>query len=864
MFSGQQRSLQRDSRTLNSKSGPPQDGFEVEKTLDSWIAPTAVRNEAQKRILKGEQAKLKALKNIVSRNALTAGLDDEEQRQLTEVFRLHQNVGRREDVARVLQGALGFPINTRNQQDIVRAIDARLDAIDKLSIEDIQKKFASIDEEYFKDWYKWMIGRGRDAEYNPERTPWGRQIPHNPEVISYIRSFPAKKGMFMAKLAELRFRGPQSVEDYFLWYKYFVRLPELGIDPNDEYLNDWSMFFPDEVNKRKGNLEEKFDGDDEGGRVGPMVRGDRDKDVKPSHFDYDDDDRTPIEDYARDNNNQTNTEERREKGKLPVLEEAGEVDQPGQGDRPLPPPGDPDEDEGDESDDDDDDQGPSEPRGPSPMDVVRDRAFAALTGQDVPEPPESAADVDLGGDPADVAGALAASGAEFDELRNRIAEMESSADQRNLALAAAQQSSQELGAQIQEKVDYIAELEGTVEALTGELQGVQDCVNNLHEQLAAQAVAAQAREQELLEANNVLADQMTELDVRARGQIARVRAEASRTIDALKGSLKKKEDEHAAVIDELKTLRAELAAARRGASLADSRAITVQRNATQRTLRAEVGQAVIAAQANRMLEQAGQVVQRQNVDKAILSNRLAHLQNVVGALSRQDPLPPALALVPAPTPTAMEEETEAPATMGEEVPEATMEETPETGEKREEPPKPEPEPAAVPSPSKRRRKEEGEEVFDDETADRIEAEAKRLANTGRVSMGRNADGAGRLIVTWVQESMNELIDRQAERPVGITTTETDPGLQKRLAAFQAFSAYLGTIYRKDPWGKLKKSTEELLSMGARVAPVASSIAKELKISKFAKGLIERLIIRKMSKGSISRKWAEFLLKQASS
>ena len=339
LFEKDPRVSGRRSRSMTDKRGPPPDEFELEPRRRTWQAPSRLKQQQQDVILTAERGALRTLRNILQgqeNDNPFAGISRREKSQLNTVLKRYgldatQRRINQPDLRRVLQTHLGLPVGRGGSQAQIDQIENRLAAIDFLTEQNMTERYKDVDEKYWEDWMRWMMGRGPKEEYHPERTPWGREVPQNDEVVAYLRSFPAAKGQFMAKLAELRFRGPQNLTEYFLWYKYFVRLPLGGVDPNDEFLKDWHMFFPDEQERRQnggdqprgpgpgpggwGGPHDNDDDpdDDDGDQWGRYIRGPPQSRPRHSTFDYPDqpsDDYDPRQQFAHDNHLAANHEPR--------------------------------------------------------------------------------------------------------------------------------------------------------------------------------------------------------------------------------------------------------------------------------------------------------------------------------------------------------------------------------------------------------------------------------------------------------------------------------------------------------------------------------------------------------------------------
>lgn len=84
----------------------------------------------------------------------------------------------------------------------------------------------SVDTEYQKEFMAWLMGKGLEEDH--AKTPWGRE-PHAlllPEVRAWIEQMIDAASLVENYLAKLLFRGPQSLNEYALYYKYLLHMEE--------------------------------------------------------------------------------------------------------------------------------------------------------------------------------------------------------------------------------------------------------------------------------------------------------------------------------------------------------------------------------------------------------------------------------------------------------------------------------------------------------------------------------------------------------------------------------------------------------------------------------------------------------------
>ncbi len=81
---------------------------------------------------------------------------------------------------------------------------------------------AKLDEQYTKNFYSWMMGRGDAADH--EKTPWARQ-PHALELAEVRKVLEQILDALFATelyLIKLIYRTPQSLSEYAIYYKYIL------------------------------------------------------------------------------------------------------------------------------------------------------------------------------------------------------------------------------------------------------------------------------------------------------------------------------------------------------------------------------------------------------------------------------------------------------------------------------------------------------------------------------------------------------------------------------------------------------------------------------------------------------------------
>lgn len=126
---------------------------------------------------------------------------------------------------------------------------------------------ATVKLQFIRGFYFWLLGRGDQVDH--DKTLWGRgnAAVYNREVATYIDAFIQKRKNFALQLMILRNNVPQTLNGYYLYYKYIVKgnvkVVEMSdgssfFDMSDEnFLVDFDLF----AQEFPGN-NRKDDGDD--------------------------------------------------------------------------------------------------------------------------------------------------------------------------------------------------------------------------------------------------------------------------------------------------------------------------------------------------------------------------------------------------------------------------------------------------------------------------------------------------------------------------------------------------------------------------------------------------------------------------
>jgi hypothetical protein len=106
--------------------------------------------------------------------------------------------------------------------------------------------------QFLRRFYFWLLGRG--SEEDTKKTLWGRANAaiHNSEVAAYIDAFVDKRAQYATKLNMLSLNIPETVNGYYLYFKYVVNGALRRVNrpdgtsfwdmSNEDYLEDFDLF----------------------------------------------------------------------------------------------------------------------------------------------------------------------------------------------------------------------------------------------------------------------------------------------------------------------------------------------------------------------------------------------------------------------------------------------------------------------------------------------------------------------------------------------------------------------------------------------------------------------------------------------
>lgn len=96
--------------------------------------------------------------------------------------------------------------------------------------------------QFLCDFQNWLRGAGREEDH--QNTRWYRSpMTFDPSVREYLEAFVVERHEYIRALAHLNFRGPQNLDEAYLYFKYIVR--GRGADmATQTFLADWDKFSP--------------------------------------------------------------------------------------------------------------------------------------------------------------------------------------------------------------------------------------------------------------------------------------------------------------------------------------------------------------------------------------------------------------------------------------------------------------------------------------------------------------------------------------------------------------------------------------------------------------------------------------------
>lgn len=112
---------------------------------------------------------------------------------------------------------------------------------------DVKAKEAAIDQDFYKSFLMWLIGKGKPSDHDV--TPWGREAHalQIPEVRALMDAFLDEISLVENAIAKLLFRGPQTLNEYFIYYKYILQ--------HEKYMLSGDPWFFLEFKRYAGKLD---------------------------------------------------------------------------------------------------------------------------------------------------------------------------------------------------------------------------------------------------------------------------------------------------------------------------------------------------------------------------------------------------------------------------------------------------------------------------------------------------------------------------------------------------------------------------------------------------------------------------------
>lgn len=107
---------------------------------------------------------------------------------------------------------------------------------------EVEAKEASIDQDFYKSFLAWLLGKGKPSDH--EKTPWGREAHavQLPEVRALMDAFLDEISEVENAIAKLLFRGPQTLNEYFLYYKYILQHDRYLLIGDPWFFLEWKRY----------------------------------------------------------------------------------------------------------------------------------------------------------------------------------------------------------------------------------------------------------------------------------------------------------------------------------------------------------------------------------------------------------------------------------------------------------------------------------------------------------------------------------------------------------------------------------------------------------------------------------------------
>lgn len=118
----------------------------------------------------------------------------------------------------------------------------------------------NIDSDFYKRFLTWLMGKGANVDHL--RTPWGRRAValELPDVRELLEAFLDEIAFVENKLFKLVFRGPQTLNDYFLYFKYVLQNAEFVLVEDPWLFLDFRLYAGGSPTRPTNPFAPDFDG----------------------------------------------------------------------------------------------------------------------------------------------------------------------------------------------------------------------------------------------------------------------------------------------------------------------------------------------------------------------------------------------------------------------------------------------------------------------------------------------------------------------------------------------------------------------------------------------------------------------------
>lgn len=115
---------------------------------------------------------------------------------------------------------------------------------------------ATVDRDFYKRFLLWLIGKGEETDHL--RTPWYRQAQalELAEVRELLEAFLWEIATVENALLKLVWKGPQSLNEYYLYYKYVLQHQEYVLEQDPWFFLEFRKYARDPILWRDGEMFE--------------------------------------------------------------------------------------------------------------------------------------------------------------------------------------------------------------------------------------------------------------------------------------------------------------------------------------------------------------------------------------------------------------------------------------------------------------------------------------------------------------------------------------------------------------------------------------------------------------------------------